>query len=191
MYCQPGEDCWPNQTQIENFSNAIEGDSLSCLGLKKLVHIQDPTAHQRKCLKYTGLLVNSSPNNPVQVGDLRSCKNKSLTAKHIGNYGDPNPNCAANPFITDAYYMNNTNPEVSCMTPYQFLNNRNYKLEWMAAFIVTANTSDDIKEALLFARTHRLGVSIMATGHDLQDRNAGPGPNSLLIRTPASESLNL
>ena len=69
------------------------------------------------------------------------------------------------------------------MTPFQFLNNRNFKLEWMAAFIVTASTSEEIISSLKFARTHSLGVAIMATGHDLADRNAGPGPNSLLIRT--------
>ena len=61
---------------------------------------------------------------------------------------------------------------------YEFL-----KVEWKPAFIVTAESTEDIKHALSFANQHDLGVSIMATGHELADRNAGPGPNSLLIRT--------
>jgi len=53
----------------------------------------------------------------------------------------------------------------------------------MAAFIVTAETPQDIQEAVMFAKKHNLGVAVMGTGHDMQDRNAGPAPNSLLIRT--------
>ena len=69
------------------------------------------------------------------------------------------------------------------MTPFQFLNNRNYKKEWKAAFIVTAEHPDDIVKAVQFANHHSLGISVFSTGHDLQDRNAGAGPNTLLIRT--------
>ena len=112
------------------------------------------------------------------------CKSKPLNNRNFsGNYGKPDPNCNTNPFITNAYYLKGSNDKMSCMTPYQFLNNRNYKLEWMAAFIVTAETSDDVSKAIIFAKSHNLGIAIMGTGSDLQDRNAGPGPNSLLIRT--------
>ena len=69
------------------------------------------------------------------------------------------------------------------MTPYQILNNRNYRKEWMAAFIVNANSSEDIKLSIEFAKTYNLGISVINTGHEMVDRNAGPGPNSLLIRT--------
>ena len=41
----------------------------------------------------------------------------------------------------------------------------------------------DLSTALIFANEHDLGVSVMSTGHEHADRNAGPGPNSLLIRT--------
>ena len=53
----------------------------------------------------------------------------------------------------------------------------------MPAFIVTAESSEDISKSLEFANNHDLGVTIMSTGHEHADRNAGPGPNSLLIRT--------
>ena len=56
-------------------------------------------------------------------------------------------------------------------------------VEWVPAFIVTANSTEDIQKALEFANKHDLGVSVMGTGHEFLDRNAGPGPNSLLIRT--------
>jgi hypothetical protein len=97
-----------------------------------------------------------------------------------GNYQTPDPNCDQNPFVTGAYYDENG---LACMTPYQFLNNRNYKKEWMAAFIVTADTPEDIQHAVTFAKKHKLGISVFSTGHDMQDRNAGPGPNTLLVRT--------
>ena len=69
------------------------------------------------------------------------------------------------------------------MTPYQVLNNRNFKHEWMAAFIVNAEFPSDIKTSIEFAKKHNLGISVINTGHELQDRNAGPGPNTLLILT--------
>ena len=65
------------------------------------------------------------------------------------------------------------------MTPYQILNNRNYRKEWMAAFIVNAESPEDIKLSIEFAKTHNLGISVINTGHEMVDRNAGPGPNSL------------
>ena len=129
----------------------------------------DPSAHETVCLKYTGLQKNTTEDD-----------------RHLsGIYLTPDPNDDPNPFITGAYY--DTNTGLACMTPYQFLNNRNYKNEWMAAFIVTAETPQDIMEAVNFATAHNLGISVMSTGHDLQDRNAGPGPNTLLVRT-TSES---
>ena len=85
----------------------------------------------------------------------------------------------ANPFITDAHY----DKEMACMTPYQALNNRNYRNEWMAAFIVVAETPEDIQKSIKFAKKHNIGVSVINTGHELLDRNAGPGPNTLMIRT--------
>ena len=94
----------------------------------------------------------------------------------------PDPNCDPNPFVTGAHYEHDDDGK-ACMTPYQFLNNRNYKQEWMAAFIVTAETPSDIKLSVKFAKEHNLGISVISTGHDMQDRNAGPGPNTILVRT--------
>ena len=56
------------------------------------------------------------------------------------------------------------------MTPYQFLTNRNYKKEWMPAFIVTAENHSDIQLAVKFAKHHNLGISVINTGHDMQVR---------------------
>ena len=47
----------------------------------------------------------------------------------------------------------------------------------------------DITKSIIFARKHGLGISIMSTGHDLQDRNAGWGPNTLLIRTTSLDPI--
>ena len=96
-----------------------------------------------------------------------------------GIYHAPDPYCVASPFITDAHYEG----EKACMTPYQALNNRNYRNEWMAAFIVVAESYEDIQKSINFARNYNIGVSVLNTGHELLDRNAGPGPNTLMIRT--------
>jgi len=169
-YCQPGQECWPNVTAIANFSKIIDGNKLSCLKLKKFYSFDDPSAHQQICLHYTGLIPENNCSRQ-RSNDYRP---------NTGNYLSPDPNCDPNPFVTGAFY---NKKGLACMTPYQFLNNRNYKQEWMAAFIVTAENEEDIKHAVLFAKEHNLGISVMSTGHDLQDRNAGPGPNTLLIRT--------
>ena len=108
------------------------------------------------------------------------CKNDESKAG-TGIYQTPDPNCDANPFITGAYYDNETGQ--ACMTPYQAVNNRNYRREWMAAFIVNAESPDDIIHSIEFAKQHNLGISVINTGHEMVDRNAGPGPNTLLIRT--------
>ena len=168
-YCQPGHECWPTSKQIEEFSGSINGTKKSCLGLDRFVYKEYPAAHIITCLPYNGL----QPNNTD--GTCRKPDAEST-------YSIPDATCASNPFVTGAYY-NDTDNQYACMTPYQFLNNRNYKEEWMAAFIVTAESPEDIQYAIWFARNHSLGISIMSTGHDLQDRNAGPGPNTLLIRT--------
>jgi len=163
-YTQPGQKLWPTDMEIEEFRLKINGGKLtSCLGLPKFIYITDEEAHKQICLNYTGLE-----------------RNKTGDRELSGIYLAPDPNDEPNPFITGAYYNEEGK---ACMTPYQFLNNRNYKAEWMAAFIVTAETAEDIQNAVMFAKTHNLGISVMSTGHDLQDRNAGPGPNSLLIRT--------
>ena len=53
----------------------------------------------------------------------------------------------------------------------------------MPAFIITAESVEEVQKALKFANDFDLGVAVMGTGHELADRNGGPGANSLLIRT--------
>ena len=118
--------------------------------------------------------------NKLTQSDQSECKDDESKAG-TGIYQTPDPHCEANPFISGAHYDNITGK--ACMTPYQILNNRNFKQEWMAAFIVNAEFSSDIKASIAFAKKHNLGISVINTGHDLLDRNAGPGPNTLLIRT--------
>jgi hypothetical protein len=167
-YCQPGESCWPTPQNITNFRQQIGSNNTSCLGLKKFVQADDEAAHNHKtCLPYTGLRPTVGPGSD-----------------HTCNSTSPDLSCVRHPFTSGAYYKHNdTNNQFACMTPYQFLTNRNFNNEWMPAFVVTAENRTDISAAIIFATTHNLGISVMSTGHDLQDRNAGPGPNSLLIRT--------
>ena len=42
--------------------------------------------------------------------------------------------------------------------------------------------------AVKFANRHSLGISVMSTGHEIHDRNAGPGNDALLIRTTCFQS---
>ena len=179
-YSQPGDQQWQTikDSDVTRLSNSISkgegGDGISCLGLKNVVYFKknydNNYAHTRICLPYTGL---------EPQGDDAPCKKPQSET----SYSQPDDSCNPNPFVTDAYYQEGSNKTIACMTPYQFLNNRNYKKEWKAAIIVTPSTPDDISKAVKFARKHGLGISIMSTGHDLQDRNAGAGPNTLLIRT--------
>ena len=171
-YCQPCQPCWPNVAEIEEFKVKINGNDSSCLDplIKKFVSYNDSEAHVQHCFNYTGL-------NNLTKSECKDDESKAGT----GIYQTPNPHCKANPFITGAHYNNITGK--ACMTPYQILNNRNFKQEWMAAFIVNAEFSSDIKASIAFAKKHNLGISVINTGHDLLDRNAGPGPNTLLIRT--------
>ena len=70
------------------------------------------------------------------------------------------------------------------VTPYQLANLRNHVADGvMAYFVVIARNESDVVEAVKFATSHNLGISVISTGHDFNDRNAGPGPNSLLVRT--------
>ena len=150
-YSQPGDKRWPNSTEIENFRNLISGSNKSCLGLERFVYFNDPAAHHPVCLKYTGLI------------DIAG--NQCKPGVRLDPYQTPHPQCEANPFVTGAHYASNGS---ACMTPYQFLNNRNFKKDWMAAFIVTAETPEDIQHAVRFARNHSLGISVLNTGHDMQ-----------------------
>ena len=168
-YTQPGDARWPTSTEIDIFSASINGTDISCLGLEKFVNVNDSKAHKITCLPYNGL----EPNNTAGT-----CKKPALQS----TYATPAQICNPSPFITGAYYKDTDN-QYACMTPYQFLNNRNHKAAWMAAFIVTPSSPEDIKKSIKFANSHNLGISVMSTGHDMQDRNAGPGPNTLLIRT--------
>ena len=169
--CQPS--CWPNTTEIGKFSDSIDGTKNSCLSadgppIPKFTSFENKTAHDRTCFHYTGL------NNLTK----NSCRFKEEDSER-GIYHTPDPNCVANPFITYAHYEG----EMACMTRYQALNNRNFRNEWMAAFIVVAESKEDIQKSINFARRHNIGVSVINTGHELLDRNAGPGPNTLMIRT--------
>ena len=116
------------------------------------MYFNDSSAHQPIiCLNYTGLI------------DIAG--NQCEPGSRPDPYQTPHPQCDANPFVTGAYYAPNGS---ACMTPYQFLNNRNFKKEWMAAFIVTAEKPEDIQHAVRFAKKHNLGISVLNTGHDMQ-----------------------
>ena len=137
----------------------------------------DLDAHKQHCFNYNGL--NKLPK--------KGCKWEDEGKAGTGIYQTPDPYCDANPFITGAKY---NEEDLACMTPYQILNNRNYRKEWMAAFIVNAESPEDIKHSIEFAKTHNLGISVINTGHEMVDRNAGPGPNTLLIRTTCFQDWN-
>ena len=130
--------------------------------------------NQKICLPYSGL------ENPLEFAQDKVCKEVSPSSP-------PNPYCEPNVYNTGANYSDPENknpfPGYACMTPYQFLTNRNYKLEWKPMFIVVAMSDEDVSEALKFASEHNIGVAVKATGHDFNDRNAGPTDNSMLIVT--------
>ena len=46
-----------------------------------------------------------------------------------------------------------------------------------------AHNESDVKAAVQFAVRHNLAIAVFSTGHEFNDRNAGPGPKGLLIRT--------
>ena len=50
-------------------------------------------------------------------------------------------------------------------------------------FVVIARNESDVVKTVQFATSHNLGLSVFSTGHEFNDRNAGSGANSLLIRT--------
>jgi len=76
-------------------------------------------------------------------------------------------------------------PEVPDMiTPYKLANLRNKVADDISAyFVVIARNESDVVKAVQFATSHNLGMSVFSTGHEFNDRNAGAGNNSLLIRT--------
>ena len=49
--------------------------------------------------------------------------------------------------------------------------------------MVLARSEDDVAKSIQFARNHMMAISVFGTGHEFNDRNAGEGTNSLLIRT--------
>ena len=69
------------------------------------------------------------------------------------------------------------------ITPYELANLRNRVGDDKAYFVVIARNESDVVKAVQFATAHNIGISVFSTGHEFNDRNAGPGPNSLLIRT--------
>jgi len=95
-----------------------------------------------------------------------------------GNEGDP---------IRNYWY-----PEVPDMiTPYELGNLRNrVTADDIAYFVVIARNTSDVTASVQFAAKHNLGISVFSTGHEFNDRNAGPGTNSLLIRTTCLDSVN-
>jgi FAD/FMN-containing dehydrogenase len=76
-------------------------------------------------------------------------------------------------------------PEVPEMiTPYELANLRNIiAKDTLAYFVVLARNETDVVKAVQFATSHNIGISVFSTGHEFNDRNAGSGNNSLLIRT--------
>ena len=97
-------------------------------------------------------------------------RGKTTEKRHVCSTGFPKIPCC------------NSNGK-ACMTPFMFMSYGNYVQKFPPAFIVVVRNKYDIKHTVKFARNHSLGLAIMGTGHDDQDRNAGAGKNSLLIRT--------
>ena len=67
--------------------------------------------------------------------------------------------------------------------PHSLLNYRNNWDDCKGYFVVVARTENDVIESVRFAAAHNIGISVFSTGHEFNDRNAGAGPNTLLIRT--------
>ena len=83
------------------------------------------------------------------------------------------------PFIWNRWYEQR--PDF--VRAYNLLNYRNHVTLRKSYFVVLAKTQSDVIESVKFAASHNLGISIFSTGHEFNDRNSGPGPNTLLIRT--------
>ena len=81
--------------------------------------------------------------------------------------------------------------EPTFVRPYKLLNYRNHANDWKGYFVIFARTENDIVESVRFASKHNIGISIFSTGHEFNDRNAGPGPNTLLIRTTCLRTVEL
>ena len=108
------------------------GDACSCLKsedecIKKFVFFGDSDAHVSMCLPYSGL------ENSADFRGDKVCHNVSVTSA-------PYPYCEPNVYNTGASYKGSVDKNISCMTPYQFLTNRNYKLEWKPSFVVVASS---------------------------------------------------
>ena len=77
------------------------------------------------------------------------------------------------------------------LTPYELLNLRNFLIDNKAYFVILARSIEDVSEAVRFAASHDLALSVYSTGHEFQDRNSGVAPNGLLIRTVCLRTVNL
>ena len=77
------------------------------------------------------------------------------------------------------------------LTPYELLNLRNFLIDNKAYFVILARSIEDVSEAVRFAASHDLALSVYSTGHEFQDRNSGVAPNGLLIRTICLRTVNL
>ena len=76
------------------------------------------------------------------------------------------------------------------ITPYVLANLRNKIAEdTFGYFVVLARNESDVVKAVQFATSHNIGFSVFSTGHEFNDRNAGSGPNSLLIRTTCLQTV--
>ena len=93
-------------------------------------------------------------------------------------------------FLTGHYIWNRWYAdEPHFVKPYDLLNFRNHVTDRKSYFVVLARTQNDVIESVKFASTHNIGVSVFSTGHEFNDRNAGPGENALLIRTTCLQSV--
>ena len=72
---------------------------------------------------------------------------------------------------------------------YDLLNYRNHVTDKKGYFVVLARNQNDVVECVKFAASHNIGISIFSTGHEFNDRNAGPSANTLLIRTTCLRSV--
>ena len=165
QYCQPGQECWPTLAEVEEFKSYLTPTNDDCHGFPTFSSIDEPGN------------INWNQNSKVQV----SCKYfnqfiiwSSFTYAFIliGQY------------IWNRWYKD----EPHLVKAYDLLNFRNHVTDRKGYFVVLAKTQNDVIESVKFASSHNIGVSVFSTGHEFNDRNSGPGENTLLIRTTCLQS---
>jgi len=80
-------------------------------------------------------------------------------------------------------HFNGGLPDDGKYTSFEYVSFRNHLVNWNPAIVVVARHKNDVVQAVKFALNYNLGISIMGTGHSMDDRNAGPVNHSILIQT--------